>query len=41
MERDKIDRERVLRQKQADGHWRREWDADKSDELVSMFPLIT
>lgn len=34
MERDKIDTARIQRQKQADGQWRREWDAEK-DEWVS------
>jgi len=29
MEREQIDNERILRQKQADGHWRREWDNQK------------
>jgi len=29
-ERDRIDRERLNRQRKPDGHWKREWDAAKT-----------
>jgi hypothetical protein len=40
-ERDKIDFERVQRQLNKQGEWKREWDRDKTSELVYHSTYVT